>query len=172
MRKFMLLILVFSVLNATGQNEFGATAFYNDFRQIYADAPLGFARYKGMPVKGQSHVYTVKLLIPLADSGRIVENATECYVEYYFQPAKKKEDAYKRALNLRLALVTSVEHPVSTRTETPVIDGYPYSTTYFYANTSGMEKGSELFWYSVYQKNGRYYISLHIPGKIKAGTQE
>ena len=75
--KRMLILFQFFVLNkANAQNEFAATAFYNEFNKIYADAQTGFLICKGTKRKSEfeelATEYRAKLMLPLADSGKLV----------------------------------------------------------------------------------------------------
>jgi len=47
MKGYLLLILLTGIVKVFGQNEFAATAFYNEFKRIYTDATNGFIENKG-----------------------------------------------------------------------------------------------------------------------------
>ena len=75
--KFFTLLVFFSMAHTClAQNEFAAAAFYKDFQKIYADAQQGFIQYKGVKKKSElpelTDEFKVKILLPLADSGKLV----------------------------------------------------------------------------------------------------
>ena len=81
MKRIILFFLLLAVSEVYGQNEFAAAAFYADFKKIYEDAQAGFVNYKGDKRKSEfeelATEYKVKLLLPLADSGKIVFPVSE-----------------------------------------------------------------------------------------------
>ena len=72
----LILFLLFVLTRANAQNEFAATAFYTDFKKIFADAQAGFTDCKGIKRKSDfeelATEYYAKLMLPLADSGKVV----------------------------------------------------------------------------------------------------
>ena len=74
MKRIILFFLLLAVTEVYGQNEFAAEGFYSDFKKIYQDARAGFVQYKGEKRKSEfeelAAEYNVKLLLPLADSGK------------------------------------------------------------------------------------------------------
>jgi hypothetical protein len=170
MRKLVIFFLGFIVTDASGQNEFAATAFYSDFKKIHADAQTGFTEYKGAK-KWQERgtgtdEFAVKLMLPLADSGKIVfpVNGTP-YAEYFFQSSKKKQETDQRAVNLREALLTIVEKPLYTRTETLTFKKIIFSTTYYFTTQETIRPELAVFSSHIGQHNGRYILSFRIMGK-------
>ena len=90
MKKLAFLIIGFFTMKAYCQNEFAASAFYTDFKKIYEDAKGGFVTYKGDKRNSEfeelASEYKVKLLLPLADSGKIVYpvSGNNPFVVFYF----------------------------------------------------------------------------------------
>jgi hypothetical protein len=170
MGKLMLFLLGFVITDAFGQNEFAAAAFYTDFKKIYTDARTGFIEYKGAmkvhePGTG-TDVFAVKLLLPLADSGKIVVPVSgDPYAEYYFQSSKKKQDVDQRAVNLREALLTILGKPLYMRTETLSIKKSMFSTTYYFTDPNTTQPELAAFSSHIQQENGRYHLSFRILGK-------
>ena len=170
MRKLAIFFLGFIVTDASGQNEFAASAFYTDFKKIHADAQAGFPQYKGSK-KWQERgagtdEFTVKLMLPLADSGKIVFPVNgNPYAEYFFQSSKKKQETDERAVNLREALLTIVGKQLFTRTETLTLRKIIYSTTYYFNDQETTRPELAVFSSHIRQLNGRYILSFRIMGK-------
>ena len=122
MKKLVILFFSFFAVKAFGQNEFAASTFYEDLRKIYTDAKFGFATYKGAKrISGFEELateYNVELLLPLADSGKIVVPVTgNPYAVYYFEPEKVRLKVDQRAVNLREAVLTAYAEPLYSITE-------------------------------------------------------
>ncbi|MFZ1260928.1 MAG: hypothetical protein WAQ93_10635, partial [Chitinophagaceae bacterium] len=70
MKRMLILFLLFVLTRANAQNEFAATAFYTDFKKIFADAQAGFTDCKGIKRKSDfeelATEYYAKLMLPLA----------------------------------------------------------------------------------------------------------
>jgi len=167
MKKLILCFFVFALSKVFSQNEFAATAFYNDFKKIVADAREGFPKYKGSKKRGTiSDEYRVKILLPLADSGRIVfPLAGNPFVEYYFQTTKTKKEIDQRTVNLREAILTAYGQQLYARTETSTIKGSIFSNTYYYANPDDNLLVQAVFKSSIYNEKGRYFLTFQIFGK-------
>ncbi len=167
----MLILLMFFVLTrADAQNEFAATAFYNEFKKIVEDAQNGFANAKGEKRKSEypelSVEYKTKLMLPLADSGKLViPNNGYPYVVYYFEPDKVRLKIDQRGVNLREAVVTAFNKPLYARTETILINNYPLTNTLYFLKPGESRSGAAVFRQSIYFHNGRYYLSFEIRGK-------
>jgi len=170
MKKVLLFLILLSMSDAYGQNEFASSSFYNDFKKIYADAQLGFATYKGAPQKSGfeelAAEYKVKLLLPLADSGKIVVPVTgNPYVVYYFEPDKVRLKVDQRAVNLRDAVLTAFGQPLYARTETSLVNNYPFSNAYYFTNPNETRSSLATFRMSLYYNMDKYYLSFEIRGK-------
>jgi hypothetical protein len=169
MKKLFLYFFAFAISKVYGQNEFAATAFYNDFKKIQADALEGFPKYKGSKKQVESsglvNEYRIKLLLPLADSGRIFFPIVGSpYAEFYFQTAKTKEDIDQRAVNLREAVLTAYGKQLYTRTETSVIKQSIFSNTYYFARTDDSLSIVTVFKSSIYQDKEKYHLAFQIIG--------
>jgi hypothetical protein len=157
---------------ADAQNEFAATAFYNEFNKIYIDAQDAFLENKGSVKKSLFEElaveYRVKLLLPLADSGKIVfpVNGARPYVVYFFEPSKSRIKIDQRGLNLREAILTAFKNPLFTRTETLIQENKAYSSTYYFTMADEENKKMALFKSSIYPQDGLYYLSFEIRGKM------
>ena len=170
MKKLIILILGFFTMKAYCQNEFAATAFYDDFKKIYADAQSGFATYKGDKRNSDfaelQTEYKVKLLLPLADSGKIVfPNSGNPYAVYYFEPSKVRLKIDQRALNLQEAVLSVFSQTFYSRTETIVINNHPLTNTYFFTSPDETRQSAALFRVSIYFNEGKYFLSFEIRGK-------
>lgn len=162
------------LMKAYGQNEFAAAAFYSDFRKVYADAQSGFVNYKGD--KGVSEYeelqseYKVKLILPLADSGKIVfPNSGSPYVVYYFEPSKVRLKVDQRALNLQEAILNAFGQPLYSRTETSIINNRPLSNTWLFTSPDETKQSAAAFRVSIYFYQGKYCLSFEIRGKASTG---
>lgn len=170
MKKILLFFIVFALSNAYGQNEFAASSFYDDFKKIYADAQFGFATYKGAKKKSDfedlAAEYKVELLLPLADSGKIVFPVTgKPYVVYYFEPDKVRLKVDQRAVNLREAVLTAFAEPLYATTENSIINDHPFSNTYYFTDPNETRSPFAAFRMCIYYNTGKYYLSFEIRGK-------
>ena len=170
MKRIILFLLVFNVAAAFGQNEFAAAAFYAEFKKIYADAQAGFVTYKGDKRKSEfeelATEYKTKLLLPLADSGKIVIPVSGYpYVLYYFEPDKVRLKVDQRGAYLRDAVLTAFEKPLYARTETSIINNYPLTNAWYFADPKEARSAFAVFKMSIYYNTGRYYLSFEIRGK-------
>ena len=117
MKSGVAILFFFITTHLQAQNEFAATAFYNEFRKIYADAQEGFVKNRGAKKISEFEdlvdEYKVKWLLPLADSGKIVFPVTGTpYVLYYFEPSKTRLKVDQRGVYLRDAVSTSFIKPL------------------------------------------------------------
>lgn len=170
MKKLIIVFLAFAVSKTYSQNEFAASSFYDDFKKIYADAQAGFALYKGDEQKNQfkelTTEYRVNLLLPLADSGKIIIPVSgNPYVVYYFEPGKTKQEVNLRAVNLREAIITAFGKPLYSRTETSIVEQYFFSNSYYFTSRNETQSVSAVFKSSIYHFNGKYHLSFEIRGK-------
>jgi hypothetical protein len=153
------------------QNEFAATAFYNEFKKIYADAQNGFILNKGVKKNAQyaelADEFKIKINLMLADSGKVVvpKNGNRPYALYYFEPAKSRLKVDQRGLNLREAIGTAYAKQLFARTETKVIDEKVYADTYFYDKEDITDKKAALFRISIFPNDTKYYLTLEIRGQ-------
>ncbi|MBL7720690.1 MAG: hypothetical protein JNK98_01715 [Chitinophagaceae bacterium] len=169
MKGFLFLIFLTGILKVFGQNEFAATAFYNEFKKIYADAKNGFVENKGSERVSEfpelTKEYKVKMLLPLADSGKIVESAKgSSYVVYFFEPDKVRLKVDQRGAHLRDAILTSVNQPLYARTETVMTENKPLSNTWYFTDPKETKTAAAAFKLSIYFKDGKYFLSLEIRG--------
>ena len=172
MKKWLIILLVLSMTRTYGQNEFASTSFNDDFRKIYADAQAGFIQFKGARIKKQltefAEQYDVKLLFPLADSGRIfIPYGANPFAVYYFEPEKRKEKIDKLAANLMQAVFTAFGKSLYLRTETSAIEDHFQSNSYYFVNSNETQSTLAVFKSSIYYFNKRYYLSFEIRGKAR-----
>lgn len=163
----LILFPLFVLIQANAQNEFAATAFYEDFKKIYSDAQTGFINCKGEKRKSGfeelASEYQVKMMLPLADSGKLVIPATgKPFVIYYFEPDKLRLKTDQRSLNLREAIFSAFDKPLYTRTETTLVSDRPFSNILYYTDPG--EKAVAIFRQCIYFFSGKYYLSLEIRG--------
>lgn len=170
MKRILILFLLFVLTKANAQNEFAATAFYNDFKKIYADGQTGFMACKGAKRKSEfeelNGEYRAKIMLPLADSGKVVVPVSgNPYVIYYFEPDKMRLKIDQLALNLRDAVVTAFEKPLYTRTETTIINNYPFTNTLYYTEPVENVTATAILRQCIYFNDGKYYLSFEIRGR-------
>lgn len=165
------LLLVFcAVTRGHTQNEFAATAFYQEFKKISADAQSGFSACKGTKRKAEyaelAEEYRAKLMLPLADSGKVVvPKEGNPYVIYYFEPDKVRLKVDQRGMNLRDAISTAWEKPLYTRAETSLVNNYPFTSMLYFSQPEETRFKEALFRQLVYYRDGKYFLSLEIRGK-------
>lgn len=170
MKGLLLLFFLSGIVKVFGQNEFAATAFYNEFKKIYADATNGFIENKGSERRSEfpelTKEYKVKKLLPLADSGKIVETMKgDSYVIYYFEPDKVRLKVDQRGAHLRDAILIAINQPLYARSETVMIENKPLSNTWYFTDPEETRTAAAAFKLSIYFKAGKYFLSLEIRGK-------
>lgn len=166
----LILFLLFVLTEVNAQSEFAATAFYNEFRKIYADGQTGFAICKGAKQKSEfeelASEYQAKLMLPLADSGKIVFPVTgNPYVIYYFEPEKMRLKVDQRGANLRDAVLVAFNKPLYSKATTTIIDNHPYTTTLYFTDQGEDNYAAAVFRQSIYYKEGKYFLSFEIRGR-------
>lgn len=169
MKYLLFIIFTFHQLQVFGQNEFAATAFYTSFNIIEADAKNGFEATKGELLdhqpSGFANEYKVKLMIPLAESGKIVEPVSgNPYAVYFFEPEKKKEKIDKRAVQLREAILTALGLKLYAKTIFTTVNNHILSDTYLYVNPDELSESNALFKISIFYDQNRFQLLLEIRG--------
>ncbi len=170
MKRVLLFLILFVISKVYGQNEFAVSSFYTDIKKLIADAQTGFVTYKGAHQKSEfeelSAEYKVKLMLPLADSGKIVVPVTgNPYAIFYFQPDKVRLKVDQRAVNLRDALLTAFDQPLYARSETLIVNNHPLTNTYYFTGPDETRTSRATFRISIYYNVDRYYLSFEIRGK-------
>jgi len=173
MKRILLFFLLFTVSEVYGQNEFAATAFYTDFKKIYQDAQTGFVNYKGDKRKSEfeelATEYKVKLLLPLADSGKIVfpVSVNRPYVVYFFEPSKARLKVDQRSTDLRDAVFSVFDQPLYSRTETTMINNHPFTNSWYFTDPLETRSAMAVFRMNIYFNEGKYYLAFEIRGKAQ-----
>lgn len=170
MKRILFLFFLFSFLKVNAQNEFTATAFYNDFIKIYKDAQEGFLKYRGDKRDLDSNTlyteYKVKLLLPLADSGKIVVPVSGIpFVIYYFEPEKMRLKVDQRGAKLMDAVLNVLKVQLIARTETTIVDKHPFTNSWYFIDTNEKKLALAAFKMSIYFLNGKYNLTFEIRGK-------
>lgn len=166
----LILFLLFVNTRANAQNEFAATAFYNDIILVFEDAQTGFTFCKGAKRYSEfeelAAEYQTKLMLPLADSGKIFFPVNgNPFVVYYFEPDKSRLTIDLRGVNLRDAIMIALNKPLVSTTETTIINNHPFTNTLFFRELDERIPSNAIFRQRIYFKNGLYYLSIEIPGK-------
>lgn len=166
----VILFQFFVVIAASAQNEFAATAFYNEFNKVFADAQKGFSACKGTARKTGYEAlqaeFKSRCLLPLADSGRIIiPISANPYIVFYFEPDKSRLKIDQLGVNLRDAVVIAYGQQLYSRTETFLMNNYPFTNTLFFTNPDEERATAALFRQCIYYDNGKYYLSFEIKGK-------
>lgn len=170
MKRILLFFLLLISLKSFSQSEFAATAFYNDIKKIYEDGQSGFVKYKGAKLPSEyedlQDEYKAKLVLPLADSGKIIFPVTgKPYTIYFFEPSKSRLKVDQRGADLRDAVVQAFGKPLFARSESTLVNEHPITNTWYYTEASDNQKANAVFRMSIYYKMGKYYLSLEIIGK-------
>jgi hypothetical protein len=152
------------------QNEFAAVAFYNDFKAITLDAKSGFAATKGKDRQAiypeLAKEYEVTVMLPLADSGKIVmTNKGKCYAIYYFEPEKVRIKADQQGTKLIDAIYLAHQIPLYARTETTLHDNVPLTNTWIFDSENENTYSRAKYQLSIYKQEGRFYLSLQVNGQ-------
>ena len=170
MKRILVLFLLITASCCYAQNEFAATAFYNEFKKIYADGQEGFSNCRGIQYKTVFDAiqteYRVKCILPLADSGKLViPQKTKPYAIYYFEPDKVRLKIDQLGVNLRDAVMTAFGQPLYSRSETYMVENNPFNNTLFFAQSNEERFSDALFRQCIYYSNGKYFLSFEIFGK-------
>lgn len=170
MKKSFTLFFILISLNSLGQNEFAASSFYNAIKKLQEDGKNGFTAYKGVKLKSEfeemNDEFKVTILLPLADSGKIIIPETgNPYALYYFETEKKKKNVDERSLNLREAIVTAYDQPLYAKTITTTVNDKIFSDTYLYTGQNETHTSTALMQINVFHKNDKYYLTLRILGR-------
>ena len=112
--------------------------------------------------------YKVKLLLPLADSGKIVfpVSGTNPYVVYFFESDKVRLKVDQRATNLRDAILTVFDKPLYARTETSIINNRPFTNSWYFTDPAETRSAFAAFRVNIYFNEGKYYLAFEIRGKL------
>lgn len=168
MKRILLLqFLLLFFAGANAQNEFAATAFYNQFKKVYDDGQSGFVNCRGEKRKSAfeelSTEYRVKCILPLADSAKLVipVNGSPSVI-YYFEPDKLRLKVDQRAVNLREAVLTTFDKPLHVISETSIVNNQPLTVTSFYSDEAVATP--VIMRQLIYYQSGKFYISLEIKG--------
>ncbi len=166
----LILFLLFVLTQANAQNEFAATAFYNEFKKIYTDGQIGFANCKGAKRKSEFEElaieYRAKLILPLADSGKVVFPVSgNPYVIYYFEPDKMRLKVDQRGANLRDAVVLAFDKPLYSTATTTIIDNHPFTSTLYFTEPGEDRYAAAVFRQCIYYNEGKYFLTFEIRGK-------
>ena len=169
MKKGILVLLISLSLKSAAQNEFAATAFYTSLREFYTDAQNGFVVSKGTKIPENPNTFTdeysVKSLLPLADSGKIVWPLLgNPYVVFYLETAKRIEEAEKRAGNLREVIEKVFNQRFFIMTESRREGASYFTDSYFYTNQQETRKFKACFRITVLSENNRYKMQFEIRG--------
>lgn len=170
MKRFLAILFFAFPVYVVAQNEFAAISFYNTLKKIKDDGEKGFPLCKGQKLKSPyedlEDAYNAKLMLPLADSGKVVFPVSgPIYVVYFFEPEKKLAGIEKRASNLREAVATATGGLLYSKTTTTKIDDYINSNTYIYSAENETDTRKALYRISIYRVKKRYHLSLEIRGK-------
>ena len=166
----LILFLLFVFTQANAQNEFAATAFYNEFKKIYIDGQRGFAACKGVKRNAEfeelATEYRAIMMLPLADSGKVVFPISgNPYVIYYFEPDKVRLIVDQRGANLRDAIALAFNKPLYSRTTTTIVDNRPFTSTLYFTDPGEEKYSAAIFRQCIYYTDGKYFLSLEIRGK-------
>ena len=169
MKRIFFLFFIFILFKANGQNEFAAKAFYSEFKKVYEDSRNGFYLSKGIKRTSEfedlADEYQVTILLPLADSGKVVFPFSGIpYVIYYFEPDKVRLKVDQRGAYLRDAVLTALDLPLYARSETVLIKDRPLTNTWYFLDPNETRQALALFRLYIYFKNGKYFLSFEIRG--------
>jgi hypothetical protein len=170
MKRVLLFVLTITASAAFAQNEFAATAFYTEFKKICADGQSGFINYKGEKRKGDFEElaleYKTKILLPLADSAKIVVPFSgNPYMICYFEPDKVRLKVDQRGSSLKDAMLIGFEKPLYAWTETNLVNDHPLTISYYFTEPHETRSSQAVFKMTIYYNLGKYFLSLEIRGK-------
>lgn len=169
MKRLLLLFAVCFSSSLIAQNEFSAKAFYTDFNKVCEEAKRGFQDITGKEkiseFPGLTKEYAVKLILPLADSGKVIfPDFSRPYALYYFEPSRNRLKTDQKGADLREAIIIAMNRPVCTRTETTLVADIPVSNTWFFEGNNESAKTEAICQISIFSRNNLYYLTLQING--------
>lgn len=167
MKSWLVLLCLVAVAPVSAQNEYAGSAFYNELRQITADARDSFSRNKGKELPATypefAKEYKAKLPLLLSDSARIIFpiNGNTPFARYYFESSKTRLRADQRALDLREAVLAAYPKPLQTRSETNMTGDKVYGNTWFFENGTE-DKQKAIYRISLFPGGSGYIVTLEI----------
>lgn len=169
MKRLLSLIAICLSQSLIAQNEFSAKVFYSDFNKVCEEGKNGFiglaGKEKNSQFPGLTREFSVKMLLPLADSGKLVfSEVSRPYVIFYFEPSKSRLKTDQKGTDLREAITIAMNRPVCSRTETVLVEDDPVSNTWFFDGNAELSKAEAICLISVYSVKNLYYLTLQING--------
>lgn len=163
------IILLITACTVSAQGEFSSNSFYNTLLRVKNAGQTGFDELKGRALKSAfsdtRSEYYPKVMLPLADSGKvIIPNEGLPYTIYYFEPEKKKDKIDVRAADLRSAVLAAYKDRLVTKTISTNVNNNQYSDTYFYTSEEVTHTSKALFRMSVFPLEGKYYLTIEVRG--------
>jgi hypothetical protein len=162
-------MFVFAVLYTNAQNEFANTRFPDAFKKLYADAPNGFALYKGAKMRSMGSLFTIHkslALLPGADSA--IVSVPVAYARpsshHYFSPSATMAAAQQRETALASAIKSLAGKTLYQKKSVDSLGRFVFYRTQLYNNAAAAVFDLELETYIV-QEKGRYKLGLVVYGK-------
>ena len=174
MKKFWLIpLLLLLAINSPAQNPFANKAFYDAFKNIFADGQKGFPLTKGKWINEAVifyNKYTVNLQLPGADSGRLSVPQSVGYplATYFFNGGKTLAQARAKEAQLHAALRTAWGSPLHEMKKNDTAKPVIYYRTFFYRDREAARLAFSEFDTYLVLYNGRYELALNINGRNAA----
>lgn len=167
MKWLVVITILFASATLYAQDEFASNGFYSAVKKIQTERQNGFEQLKGRPLQSDypelKKEYRAKVLLPLADSGRIIEPVEgQPYAIYFFEPEKKRDKIETRAASLRDGLVKSQDSPLYSRTTSTTRGKEVFTDTYFFTDPEETHVSKALFRISVYMQDKKYHLAAEI----------
>jgi hypothetical protein len=174
MRLFILALLAIATIQAHSQNEFADARFADAFKKLYADAPKGFAAYKGAKLRAMGSFYNIHkplLLLPGADSAIIAMpvsvGSPSCM--QYFKPSATLAAAQQREAGLQMAIKAAAGKALYEKKVVDTVGKFVFRRTQLYKKPGASVFDLDLETYVVLEK-GRYLLVLMVQGKTPPPT--
>jgi hypothetical protein len=169
MKSMVVAFWAFTALYANAQNEFAHTRFADAFKKLHADAPNGFAAYKGAKVRSLGSLFNVHkslALLPGADSA--IVSVPVAYARpsntQYFMPSPTLAAAQQRQTALTSAIKSAAGKTLYEKKAVDSLGRFVFYRTQLYNNAAATIFNLELESYVVLEK-GRYQLVLTVYGK-------
>lgn len=174
MRTGCTIFLAILMLQANAQNEFNSVAFSEAFKKMYADAPKGFAAYKGGKLRAVGSFINIhKNISPLPGSDSAIVSVPVAMgnpsCTHYFKPSASLALAQQREQSLATNVKAASGKTLYEKKTVDTLGKFIFYRTQLYNKPGGSIFDLNLETYVVFEK-GRYLLGLVVYGKTPPPT--
>lgn len=174
MRLYYLALFAVLAVRANAQNEFASARFSDAFKKLYADAPKGFAAYKGIKLRTMGSLINIhKNLNPLPGTDSAIISIPVAMgnpsCTHYFEPSTTLAAAQQREQSLAISVKAAAGKMLYEKKMVDTLGRFIFYRTQLYNKPGGSVFDIDLETYVVLER-GRYYLGLVIYGKTPPPT--